>query len=522
MKSLVIKTLLFINYILIILFMGKTIAELSSVSIQVLVPFFLATLFLADITYIASCNIKENNILFLFCGLLAADSWYLLFASTSVNINDVLFRLFSPVIIYLSIKFCFLFAFQGYKYKYKKATDLLMIILCIGAISSVFFSEKIYACTYGIQFVVSILCFIYIILCHWKRIIFVVRNEKTPILLSLSITMILFLIYYFTTVNIKDHIGNFGIYIVVLIFSMSIHGIVLKQTDGIPLSSIFSLKQQLIFGVISAGLLCSVCFISASPILFFILMLNILLALLFLFNIILNENLKCGNNTIIQNSNYIHALNKLQHEEGLKAEFANFLHDEILQDLLSVKNMLGKSNRPEIQDLLYKTLGHLNIRIRNQMQDYHPVILKTLSMKENLDHLIESISAIFPQRKIKVSFECSDTIFIAKPYDMLIYRLVKELLTNVYKHSDGDHAWITLTLEKDLIKLYVCDNGIQNTLFDSNKNTASVSHKGIFSIKEQIVNLGGSLSISHNVPQGVRIEIQLLMKGDDSYQHFIS
>lgn len=400
--------------------------------------------------------------------------------------------------------------------------DLLLIIFCIGAVSSVFFSEKIYACTYGLQFVVSIVCFLYVILYHWKRVIFVVRNERTSILLSLSITIISFLIYYFTTLSVEDHIGNFGIYIVVLIFSMSIHGIVLKQTDGIPLSAIFSLKQQLILGGISAGLLCSVCFISAYPTPVFILMLNILLALIFFFNIILGENLKCGNNTIARNSNYIHALNKLQHEEGLKAEFANFLHDEILQDLLSVKNMLSKSNRPEIQDIIYETLDHLNIRIRNQMQDYHPVILKTLTMKENLDHLIESISAIFPQRKIKVSFECSDTIFIAKPYDMLIYRLVKELLTNVYKHSDGDHSWITLTLEKDLIKLYVCDNGMQNTLLDPDKNTESVSHKGIFSIKEQIVGLGGSLSISHNVPQGVRIEIQLLMKGDDSYQHFIS
>lgn len=120
MKSLLIKISLFINYIFIILFMGRTITDLSPVSPQNLVPLFLATLFLADITYIASCNIKESNILYLFCGLLAIDSWYLLFASKAINTNDILFRLLSPVTIYLSIKFCFLFIFQGYKYKLKK------------------------------------------------------------------------------------------------------------------------------------------------------------------------------------------------------------------------------------------------------------------------------------------------------------------------------------------------------------------------------------------------------------------
>ena len=43
---------------------------------------------------------------------------------------------------------------------------------------------------------------------------------------------------------------------------------------------------------------------------------------------------------IIKESKYHVALQQLQWEEQLNLEFANFLHDDILQDLLSVKNMM--------------------------------------------------------------------------------------------------------------------------------------------------------------------------------------
>ena len=119
MKSPAIKILLFINHIFIILLLGVTAADVPPLSVQNAVPLLLATLLLADITYIASCNVKENSVLFLFCGLLATDSWYLLFDSGTQPADRIFFRVLGPVIMYLSLKFCFLFLFQGYKYKLK-------------------------------------------------------------------------------------------------------------------------------------------------------------------------------------------------------------------------------------------------------------------------------------------------------------------------------------------------------------------------------------------------------------------
>lgn len=146
--------------------------------------------------------------------------------------------------------------------------------------------------------------------------------------------------------------------------------------------------------------------------------------------------------------------------------------------------MTSKSNRPEVQKIIYDTLDNLNVHIRDQMQNYHPIILKSLTLKENLDNLLEGIDETFPNKDINISFECTNNLFIAEPYDMLVYRWIKELLTNVYKHSDGNRAWIILSSNKNILKLCVCDNGNQRLSIDPiKKNT---KHKGLFSIKEQV------------------------------------
>ena len=191
----------------------------------------------------------------------------------------------------------------------------------------------------------------------------------------------------------------------------------------------------------------------------------------------------------------------------------------MLQDLLAIKNMMSKAHRPDIQDTIIETLDGLSVRIRQQMQDYHPVILKNLTAKENYQNLIEAVATSFPHRDVAVSFECSDSLFLVEPYGILMYRLLKELLTNVYKHSDGNRAWVILSQEKGMIELGVSDNG--TSTLESITSSDERTHKGIASIKEQVSQIGGIIVLSNNTPNGIRVQITIPMKGDVSYQHFI-
>ena len=162
----------------------------------------------------------------------------------------------------------------------------------------------------------------------------------------------------------------------------------------------------------------------------------------------------------------------------------------------------------------------MNTYIRERMQDYHPAMLPKLTMKNNYQSLLEYISQSFPHRNIRITFDCPDSLFLAAPYDIFIYRLLKEFVTNIYKHSEGEKAWITLTQDDGIIALCIRDNGTADAgvLLSADPS----KHRGLALITERVNNMDGSVKITNNFPHGVCIQITLPMKGDVSYQYFIS
>lgn len=166
------------------------------------------------------------------------------------------------------------------------------------------------------------------------------------------------------------------------------------------------------------------------------------------------------------------------------------------------------------------TLDNMNTYIREQMQDYHPTLLPKLTIKENYQNLLDGISQSFPNRNVCVSFDCSDSLFLVEPYNIFVYRLLKELVTNVYKHSTGEKAWITLTQDNGIIILSVSDNGTVDA--DVLSSADRLKHRGLAMITERVNDMDGSVTISNNHPHGICVQTILPMKGDVSYQHFVS
>lgn len=519
LKDMALKSLFLLNYLLLIFYISWNLNEKQTV-IGSGIPLFISSLMLIDVTFISSCNIKGSRVMNLFCGLLVLDSWYMILSFEPGVLKQTVLTMLHPVICFFSIKFVLMFLFQGSGYSFKKITDIFLLITCIGSLISIFISDRAFFFLYGIQFLTGGLCFLFILIYHHKRIFFILKNEWKCILFSTALTVLFFYIYYFATLHVDNHIANFGIYMPMLLFLTSIHGIMIKENASYPLSTVFS-KQQAAFIVFL--FLAVSGFITAlqkdgDKELF--IAVNTLFAFIYLCNMILGRNLMLGKNEFIKESKYNEALRQLKQEELLKSEFASFLHDDVLQDLLAIKNMTAKAHRPDIQDVIINTLDHLNEHIRMQMQDYHPVILSSLTAKENYQNLIEAVAQTFPEKKIMVSFDCSDILFLVEPYHVLIYRLLKELLTNVYKHSDGTRAWVMLTQENGIIELHVSDDG--TACMDSVFAADTTVHKGIAAITELINSMDGSVIFSDNTPHGICVQIILPMKGEDSYQYFIS
>ena len=71
-----------------------------------------------------------------------------------------------------------------------------------------------------------------------------------------------------------------------------------------------------------------------------------------------------------------------------------------------------------------------------------------------------------------------------------------------------------------MIELWISDNGTAHAdlLISADKE----KHKGIVSAAEQVNNMEGTMEILDSAPQGVSIHIRIPMKGEGSYQYFIS
>lgn len=520
MKHITLNFLLFANSILLIMYMGLTINRNTAFSATGYVSLFLSSLMLIDITYISSCNVRKNKVISLFCSLLALHSWYILLSFRGNAPKSIIFSALSPIIWYVSINFILMFLFQGGGYQFKKAVSICLAGTCICSLIGLLVSNEIFALFYGIQFLTGWICFLFIVIIHRKRAVFVLKAESKCILFSLVTVTILFIIYYFSTMGVSGHLSNFGIYLPVLLFSMSIHGIIRKEHNSFPLSTVFSRCQSallLLSGTVTCGLAAQV---SGMGLPLFFLMLDSMFVFVHACNIALDFNLKHGKSVMVRESKYHAALEQLRQEEQLNLEFANFLHDNILQDLLSIKNMMKKADRPDIRKIITETLDNMNTYIRERMQDYRPAMLPKLTVKENYQNLLEYISQSFPHRNIRITFECPDSLFLAAPYDIFVYRLLKELVTNVYKHSTGERAWVTLMQDNGIIMLCIKDNGTADA--DTLLSADLSKHRGLSLITDRVGNMDGSVKITDNFPHGVCIQIILPMKGDVSYQYFIS
>lgn len=520
MKSITLNLLLFANSILLIMYMALAINRNMSFNATGIVSLFLSSLMLIDITYISSCNVRGNKVISLFCGLLALHSWYILLSAQDESRTGMVFSALSPVIWYVSINFILMFLFQGSGYKFKKAVNICLTGTCICSLIGLLASNEIFSLFYGIQFLAGWLCFIFIVVFHRKRTAFVFKAEWKYILFSLVMVSILFLAYYFSTMGVSGHLSNFGIYLPVLLFSMSIHGIIRKEHSSAPLSTIFSSRQSALI-LLAGAVICGLSALASGigfPL--FFLMLDAMFVLVYACNIALDFNLWHGKSAMARESRYYAALEQLQQEEQLNLEFANFLHDDILQDLLSIKNMMKKAGHPDIQKIITETLDNMNTYIRERMQDYRPAMLPKLTVKENYQNLLAYISQSFPHHNIRVTFECPDSLFLAVPYDIFVYRLLKELVTNVYKHSVSEKAWITLAQDNGTITLRIRDNGTADADILSSADPSK--HSGLALVTERVNNMEGSVKITNNFPHGVCIQITLPMKGDVSYQYFIS
>ncbi len=217
-------------------------------------------------------------------------------------------------------------------------------------------------------------------------------------------------------------------------------------------------------------------------------------------------------------------------EELYKEQVADFLHDEILQDVIYISRELNDNYKIDADDRVLKTVSKIINKTRGQISLYKPYINYKISLADNYYNLIKSLKNRFGTDRILIDFICDDQLFLSSPYDLVIYRIIHELVTNVFKHSKGDYSVIELEAKNNRIILNLTNHGD----YLDNKSILNTESLGLKIIKRETDRFGGSFKVSTSMDSDtsidkdifenskVNISIEIPIKGEITYEHFIN
>ncbi|MFZ5993583.1 MAG: PAS domain-containing sensor histidine kinase [Thermodesulfobacteriota bacterium] len=199
-------------------------------------------------------------------------------------------------------------------------------------------------------------------------------------------------------------------------------------------------------------------------------------------------------------------------EERERRRIATDIHDDIGQALITAKlklEMLQQSvSSTKTADCLNEITALLRQvieRVRSLTFELSPPILYSSGLEDAVEWLCERM-----QQEHGVRFEFTGDgqhIPMSEDARILLFKVVRELLTNIARHAQAQRALVSIARDGDDVRIHVQDNGIGFDVFHVNSYPAGVPGFGLFSIRERLRHLGGHLEIHSTTGKGTRVTV---------------
>ena len=203
-------------------------------------------------------------------------------------------------------------------------------------------------------------------------------------------------------------------------------------------------------------------------------------------------------------------------EERERRRIAAELHDYLAQLLVLGRMQLsqgrkllrGTEQQKWIQDLDHVLTQSLTYT-RSLVVQLSPPVLHESGLIRALHWLAETMR----QNSLTVDVQTTRTS-VALPEDraVLLYQSIRELLFNVVKHAGIDHADVSVDVADDQLRIVVSDQGDGFDLTAAGNHQPLTSGYGLFSIRERMALMGGTLTLYSAPGQGTRVTICLPYK----------
>jgi signal transduction histidine kinase len=200
-------------------------------------------------------------------------------------------------------------------------------------------------------------------------------------------------------------------------------------------------------------------------------------------------------------------------EEKERRRIAEYLHDGLGQNLslvnLRLSALLNAALDPKTEKSIKETVDLVNIAInetRLLTYDLCPPILYELGLIPAISWKLSEIESKYQINTILEKI--TDESNISANKKILLYRVVTELLNNILKHTKADLIQVAISEIEDKFYISVIDNGAGFNDGGQGELTTKGSF-GLFSIRERLDSIGGSLSIESEYFTGTKATIEI-------------
>ena len=199
-------------------------------------------------------------------------------------------------------------------------------------------------------------------------------------------------------------------------------------------------------------------------------------------------------------------------EEKQRRYIAEGLHDDVGQLLAASKIKLGALEKSIGRKDVHPSIAEIRRLVEQAIQyvrtltfELTPPVLYTLGFEAALEWLADRTSE---QHGIRCDFETDgQPKVMSEEIQILLFRAVRELLNNTVKHAAARLAKISVEKANGSIRVFIEDDGIGFDPLQMKQDMGRRGGYGLFSIRERLNYLGGTVKIASGPGRGTRVEL---------------
>lgn len=200
-------------------------------------------------------------------------------------------------------------------------------------------------------------------------------------------------------------------------------------------------------------------------------------------------------------------------QDDERRRIARELHDGLGQDLAAAKMMMDGIRGTKTLQANQKaameasdTIDRAIQQVRSLSHLLHPPLLDEVGLLSALHWYLDGLSK---RSGIKTSLDVQPPQFprLTAELETAIFRIVQEALTNVYRHSGAQKAWVTLEQAGNhvLVKIRDDGKGIEDPVIELRPGSIGI---GLGGMSQRAKEFGGELRLV-NVDPGTLVEVAI-------------